>query len=384
MYSSVCDMVMSRRSVCDMVMSRRFSILCLWLSLQLLSIVADSSKNNCSAGGAGAAALARAQALEPPVPVSVYEGEDEDHTWWEAHEDLLKAARGEWGAKNAALYTFNEAFEKAFMEPVLRAAVDLAYSVADDEEQLAAAEAKIRSLFSSTAAPNVYKFRLFNHNFCEALLEELGHFEQSRIPMRRPNGMNRFGAVLDDLGLDSMLQAVVAKYVRPLAQVLYPEHAVDDDFAEHHGFVVRYRRRDGMPGDVKLAEHADASTVTLNMLLSDGGGGSGQGNGVAEFSGGKLLFGGLRFSDTEKQMERHGVDFEGEAPGMALLHLGQQKHAAGELKWGERSNLIIWCFGKDGYVRTAAYDLAEQPHPARRWGGARGDDGSGSGHWGYL
>ena len=97
-----------------------------------------------------------------------------------------------------------------------------------------------------------------------------------------------------------------------------------------------------------------------------------------------MLFGGLRFSDTEKQMERHGVDFEGEAPGMALLHLGQQKHAAGELKWGERSNLIIWCFGKDGYVRTAAYDLAEQPHPARRWGGARGDDGSGSGHWGYL
>ena len=36
---------------------------------------------------------------------------------------------------------------------------------------------------------------------------------------------------------------------------------------------------------------------------------------------------------------------------LTLLHLGGHKHAALPLTGGERTNLIVWCTGKDGVVR---------------------------------
>lgn len=308
----------------------------------------------------------------------MYGGESEDSEWWEGHESLLKAAREQWGQKHAALHSTScdDAFEEAFIDPRLRSAVQEAYAAKTDLERRTA-EAKVRALLTPTAAENVYRIQLFQPRFCEMLLSELRHWESSRIPMRRPNGMNRNGLIVDELGsMDSMLQAVVAKYVRPLGQLVFPQHATDGDFEEHHGFVVKYRKRPGISDsgdgngggggneeeggqqdDVKLAEHADAATVTLNVLLSDAG-----------FEGGGLEFGGLRFSATEKQPGRTAVDFEGHPTGTAVLHLGQQLHSARELTAGERNNLIVWCFGKHGYVRVAPYDEEhEQSDSTSRW-----------------
>ena len=42
------------------------------------------------------------------------------------------------------------------------------------------------------------------------------------IPMRRPNGMNRYGAILEELGFDALLGRLVDVYVRPMAQMLFP------------------------------------------------------------------------------------------------------------------------------------------------------------------
>ena len=39
-------------------------------------------------------------------------------------------------------------------------------------------------------------FGLFTKDFCDLLLEELDYLNNSGIPMRRPNGMNRYGAIL--------------------------------------------------------------------------------------------------------------------------------------------------------------------------------------------
>ena len=39
-------------------------------------------------------------------------------------------------------------------------------------------------------------YGLFTMEFSKLLLEELEHVSNSGIPMRRPNGMNRYGAIL--------------------------------------------------------------------------------------------------------------------------------------------------------------------------------------------
>lgn len=42
-------------------------------------------------------------------------------------------------------------------------------------------------------APRVYRFPVFEKSFCEELVEELEHFEQSAAPKGRPNTMNQYG-----------------------------------------------------------------------------------------------------------------------------------------------------------------------------------------------
>ena len=75
--------------------------------------------------------------------------------------------------------------------------------------------------------------------FCEMLLEELRHYEDSGIPLRRPNGMNRFGAILDQLGLEASLDYLSRRFVRPLGQLLFPWLISHSDADEHYAFAVR-------------------------------------------------------------------------------------------------------------------------------------------------
>ena len=353
----------------------------------------NSSSSSLNENTTQRSALAAAQLLIPPRPSALTNGEFEDYEWWEQHLALLTAAREELGPKHPELYAFDETFIRSFLHPPLRQAVEAAYDAADaakvakskgeaqNKGLIHAAEKELRSLLKPTAAENVFRFQLFNQQFCNALSEEVAHWEAARIPLRRPNGMNRYGAVLDAMGLEASLQGLVETYLRPLGQLLFPERATDEDFAEHHGFVVRYGHRSAIAGanrvganissgaggrgdvDVELGEHADAATVTLNVLLSDGR----KAEGVGGFVGGGLYFGGLRFSETQGAVERVQVPFENHPPGSALLHLGQQLHGAAPLVAGERVNLVIWCFGSGGYVRAAPYSHREQSNAASRW-----------------
>ena len=43
------------------------------------------------------------------------------------------------------------------------------------------------------AAPNVFSFPMLTPSFCQRLMEELEHFEQTDIPKGRPNTMNNSG-----------------------------------------------------------------------------------------------------------------------------------------------------------------------------------------------
>lgn len=144
-----------------------------------------------------------------------------------------------------------------------------------------------------------------------------------------------------------------AGFLRGAGGLLFPELISKGDADFTYGFVVKYR----VGEDVSLAEHADASVLTLNVNL-----------GVPGFTGGELVFKGTRFlDDRPRQMPPHTVDFSQMVPGDGILHLGGQYHQALPLTAGQRVNFVLWMFGKHGVVRVAPYEEGERLDATRRW-----------------
>ncbi|CAI9756127.1 unnamed protein product [Fraxinus pennsylvanica] len=139
--------------------------------------------------------------------------------------------------------------------------------------------------------------------------------------------MNTYGAVLDDFGMETMLDKVMEEYIRTISKVLFPEVG-GSTLDAHHGFVVEY----GMDRDLDLGFHVDDSEVTLNVCLGK------------QFSGGELFFRGVRCEkhvNTETQSEEI-FDFS-HVPGRAVLHRGRHRHGARATTSGNRINLLLWC-----------------------------------------
>ena len=301
-----------------------------------------------------ASALVRARQLRSLLPerrnATTAGGEIEDHEFWVANEKVLEEARQEYGPLHPELYDLRQ-YSGHFINPVLTAAVEACERAARVGKPVP--EEAVRALLQPAGAPGVWRLPMFTERFCSLLLEELAHYEQSGIPLRRPNGMNRFGAILDQLGLGPSLQHLTRRYLRPLGQLLYPWLIAAGDADEHYGFVVRYKRGE----DVALAEHADASVLTLNANL-----------GIAGFSGGSLAFRGTRGVDDEpRAVPPSLVDFSEFAMGDAILHLGGQFHAALPIESGERVNLVVWCFAKHDVVRFAPHDERDRLNAMQRW-----------------
>lgn len=322
---------------------------------------AARASQSCAAPMEGSS-LARARELAAELPdpqnTSQTDGEHDMHEWWERHESLFADARREWGRRHPALYELDDASAERFVNPELVRAVAACEAAAARGEEID--ERPLLALFTEAGAPGVWRFPLFTPAFCTLLLEELEHHEASGIPLRRPNGMNRYGAILDELGLEASLAYLARRFLRPLGQLLYPHLIAAHDADHHYGFVVRYK----VGEDVSLAEHADASVLTLNANL-----------GLPGFEGGALAFKGTRFLDRDPQnAAEHEVDFAAFAPGDAILHLGGTYHSARPITAGERVNLILWMFGEHGVVRVAPYDEGERVGAAERWGRRRRDE----------
>ena len=76
-------------------------------------------------------------------------------------------------------------------------------------------------------ADGVYALPVLSERFCALLCEELDAFRRSGLPHGQPNSMNRFGALLDELGLSPcLIEPLVRDYLRPLAAALPPLAAV--------------------------------------------------------------------------------------------------------------------------------------------------------------
>lgn len=175
-------------------------------------------------------------------------------------------------------------------------------------------------------AEGVYTLPIFSRAFCTLLCEELAHFQASGLPCGQPNSMNRFGALLDELGFTpAFIDPLMLDWIRPLAAALPALAAVGGASLDlHRAFVVRYR----MGEDEKLSAHFDNAEVTLNANLG------------IDFDAGELLFYGHKDSAGSAPIAAH--EWSEQPVGHGVLHLGQHVHAALPITSGERVNLVVW------------------------------------------
>ena len=133
-------------------------------------------------------------------------GEFEGLDYWEQNESLFAEAWSEFPRLHPELYEYNDVFQDTFINPKLRTAIQkLKTSISSHHKSVD--ESTIWKLITESNVSDVYfvgksdetDFGLFTKEFCRLLLEELDHLSNSGIPMRRPNGMNRYGAILGKL-----------------------------------------------------------------------------------------------------------------------------------------------------------------------------------------
>ncbi|EFJ11171.1 hypothetical protein SELMODRAFT_126754 [Selaginella moellendorffii] len=220
-----------------------------------------------------------------------------------------------WQRLHEDLYTLDP--DQIFVEPFRKAVEN-------------GSEAALREILTEHS-PGVFTFTMLQPGFCSKVLEEVAHFEkwahEVKVSVLRPNTMNNYGAVLDDIGMETMLDQLMMKFIRPFAALLF-FNVGGATLDTHHGFVVEY----SIGGDLDLGFHVDDSEVTLNVCLGK------------EFDGGELFFRGVRCdahvngeARSEEMLEYSHV------PGRAILHAGRHRHGAKAITSGQRTNLILWC-----------------------------------------
>jgi hypothetical protein len=384
-------------------------------------------------------ALEHARALEPPRATSTLNGEYEGSDFWNDHNDLLRRAWQEWEGEPQQQKVFSaHQHYSTISDNNNNTNITITTSWNDDDsmifdsvlhervEQMWAApssvhEERLEELWTQVA-PGVYRGQLLSVNgirHIRSMLDAVQH--KSHIPRRRPNGMNRHGLIVndmagraaDDIGatatptptpggvslerLSSVVhRRIIDRYVRPLGRMLFPTHIGRGDDQEAYAFTIRYSAEE----DLELREHNDASVVTLNVNLNVPEDPSFEGSSVYFTVGSPSSSSSSNnaatnhnatttSSSTKTQTQAHQAnnttkssstkitttEVSFDQPGMALIHLGQVRHAARPITKGERQNLVIWLFGEGGYVRIAPYDFnddkKDRPQmmktPAERW-----------------
>eukprot|EP00565_Helicotheca_tamesis_P006183 CAMPEP_0185723890 /NCGR_PEP_ID=MMETSP1171-20130828/570_1 /TAXON_ID=374046 /ORGANISM="Helicotheca tamensis, Strain CCMP826" /LENGTH=373 /DNA_ID=CAMNT_0028391657 /DNA_START=27 /DNA_END=1148 /DNA_ORIENTATION=- len=322
----------------------------------------------CSSSSSSGSALEQARQLAVPPATSIRNGEVEHFQFWSDYGPLLKNAWKDYeeqiwsdddddddddDAINRTTPSINN-----LIEPTLAQAVQNTWDTPTIQN-----EAIIHSLWKEMPGSNgnLYTTPFLTQDGILYLRQELAKVSASGIPTRRPNGMNRYGLILDETvdgavhlsTLTSFTEKLVEEYVRPIGRMLFPEYiGEEDDDVESYPFVIRYK----LGEDVMLKEHRDASVVTINVNLNLE---------EEEYGGSSLYFvmGGEE-EDSSLSSVRHNVTF---SPGMAVMHCGALRHAALPIEAGERHNLVIWLFGKGGEVRIAPYSKEEQLSVEERW-----------------
>jgi hypothetical protein len=312
-------------------------------------------------------ALERARALQAPIVSSTMGGESDNLNFWEQHEDLFQNAWREWAAttqgipKNDSTNLPDLAETQMTNASLYQQIQDLwQYPSVEKEESLQQDfwEEPIKGVFVCQEFLSTQGIRRIR-----AHLEAASN---SGIPTRRPNGMNRYGLVLDEETqggvsypeLDAFREWLVDTYVRPLGRMFFPDYIGNqEDDESSYAFTIHYEPTE-KKGDVQLNEHSDASVVTININLNL------PGEEDEGYEGSSLIF----VNDDDEHNNDTGILKELRMePGMAVLHRGLHRHQASPIERGQRHQLIVWLMGRGGYVRVAPYKASEQMSVSQRW-----------------
>ncbi len=303
-----------------------------------------------------------ARCLDFPQVTVTTEGETENLDFWQEHEELLQIAWKEWS--NIHLPTLDEV---VLMNPTLYQHVHQLWQDPTLENEM-----QLQELWKEVI-PGVWVC----HNFftLTGLRRIRYHYQaaaESGIPTRRPNGMNRLGLVWDDetpggVSYPQILEFrkwLVDLYVRPLSRAFFPHYSgiKEMDDVEAYAFTIHYATRNKSNEtnatttmtmrDARLPEHSDASLFTININLNLP---------EEDYEGSVLEFG---FEDENGKTTKSALRMES---GMAVLHRGMQRHQALSIQSGERHQMVLWLFGRHGYVRVIPYERHEQRPVEERW-----------------
>ena len=240
--------------------------------------------------------------------------------FWDSNKELFRNAWLEW--EEHELDTL-PALDATLIDQSLRKAVEQAWKKPDKESA-------VKELLQEVS-PGVYQFQLFSPYHLTRLRAYLDKAALAGIPTRPPYGiaLNRYGMMIDQRsegylaapGFQGFYRALIDRYTRPIARLLFPEILGYD--AQSFAFSIQYQ-----PGmDTSLRLHTDASAVTLNININLPG---------EEFSGSEVDF----YDRETGKMNR--VSFQ---PGTAMIHRGSVPHAAQAITSGSRSNLVLWLYG---------------------------------------
>lgn len=201
-------------------------------------------------------------------------------------------------------------------------------------ESVDAARASLLSsgVISEVIPGMVYSFPVFTESFCSLLMEEIRGFYRTKLPARRPNSMNNYGIILNDIGMEPFIFALQDQIVQPLAAVLFPKEG--SELESHHSFTVRYKGDE----DTHLDVHTDDSDVTFNVNI------------FGDYEGCPLVFCGLVGAPDHRQFRtayQHKV-------GHAVMHSGRHRHGAEDITGGERMNLIVWSYSYNFRMSAAS------------------------------
>jgi hypothetical protein len=73
-------------------------------------------------------------------------------------------------------------------------------------------------------------------------MQEAENYEKSGLEVRRPNSMNSYGVILDDIGFYKMMSDIIDNCIIPYSKFLYKNsggHLLDS----HHAFIVKYEKK---------------------------------------------------------------------------------------------------------------------------------------------
>ena len=271
--------------------------------------------------------LALARALELPSRQEMLHRAPSVQHFWSNNKQLLANAWSEWEvSRNDELSILDD----SLLDEKLRAAVKQAW--ADPNQESAVAD------LWEEVSPGVFQTQFFNPEKLAEIREYLEKVADANIPIRPPYGivLNRYGAMLDPRSegyfaapnFQTFYRKLMDKYMRPISRLLFPEITGYD--TQTFGFSINYQA--GV--DTSLRLHTDASAATLNINLNLPG---------ENFTGSEVDF----YDPATRAVKR--VTFK---PGVAMLHRGNVPHAAQPITGGSRTNIVLWLYGKNGFIPT--------------------------------